>query len=78
VQHVRGLRHMLTHLRGELRSLQQREQFGRNGDGGLSSYRAELSVDAVVSALADLAEIVRRVDPVAWRFTYEDRHLELG
>jgi hypothetical protein len=78
VQHVRGLRHMLTHLRGELRSPQQREQFGRNGDGGLSSCRAELSVNAVVSALDDLAEMVRRVDPVAWPFTYGDRHLELG
>jgi hypothetical protein len=77
VQHIRDLRHTLTHLRGELRSPQQREQFGRNSDSGFSSYRAELSVDTVVSALDDLAEVVRRVDPVAWKFTYGDRRLEL-
>lgn len=78
VQHVRSLRHTLTHLRGELRSPRQREQFGRNSDGGLPNYRAELSVDTVVGALDDLAEVVRRVDPVAWRFTYGDGRLELG
>jgi hypothetical protein len=76
VQHVRDLRHTLTHLRGELRSPQQREQFGRNSDTGFSSYRAELSVDTVLGALDDLAEVVRQVDPVAWRFTSGDGRLE--
>lgn len=78
VQHVRDLRHTLTHLRGELRSPQQREQFGRTSDTGYSSYRAELSVDAVLGALDDLAEVVMRVDPVAWRFTYGDGRLDLS
>lgn len=77
VQHVRSLRHTLTHLRGELRSERQRQQFGRGSDTGFSSYRAELSEDIVLGALGDLAEVVRTVDPVAWRFTYGDGRPEL-
>lgn len=78
VRHIRGLWHTLTHLRGELRSPQQREQFGRNSDDGYASYRAELSVDVVLGALDDLAEVVRRADRVAWRFAYGGRRLELS
>lgn len=78
VQHVIDLRDTLTHRRGELRSPQQREQFGQNSGSGFPSYRAELSVETVTTALDDLADVVRRVDPVAWRFTYGDGRLELG
>jgi hypothetical protein len=43
VQHVRNLRHTLTHLRGELRTPQQREQFGQNSESGFPSYRDAVS-----------------------------------
>jgi hypothetical protein len=78
VKHIRTLRHTLTHLRGELRSPQQRERFGQNCESDFPSYRAELSVETVTTALDDLAEVVRHVDPVAWRFAYGDGRLELG
>lgn len=78
VQHVRNLRHTLTHLRGELRSPQQREQFGQNDDSGFPSFRAELSVETVTGALDELAVVVRQVDQVAWRFSWGDGRLELS
>jgi hypothetical protein len=78
VKHVRALRHTLTHQRGELRSPDQRERFGQNCDSDFPSYRAELSVETVTTALDDLADFVHQVDPVAWRFTYGDGCLKLG
>jgi hypothetical protein len=68
VKHVRALRHTLTHRRGELRTPEQRERFGQNRDSDFPSYRAELSVQTVMTALDDLADCARQVDPVVWRF----------
>lgn len=64
VDRVRRLRHNLTHMRGELRTDEQRRQFHSPGDG--ASMQATLTDDGVVAMLDDLARTVRDVDVVAW------------
>lgn len=64
VDHIRRLRHNLTHLRGELRTDEQRRQFRAPGDE--ASMQAALTDDGVVAMLDVLARTVRDVDPVAW------------
>ncbi len=71
VRQIRDLRHLLTHQRGELRTTGQREQFGRSPDGD-AGIRAVLSEEHVIGDLDVLAAIVRRVDPVAWLFSWGD------
>lgn len=78
VKHIRQLRHSLTHLRGELRTSEQRQAFGRNADGGFLGYRAELSVETATVILDDLASSVRDIDRVAWRFSHGDSHLDFS
>ena len=77
VKHIRQLRHNLTHLRGELRTPAQQEEFGQNDESNFPNYRAELSAETVIAALGDLAGVVHQVDPVAWRFIYGKGRLEL-
>ena len=78
VNHIRQLRHNLTHLRGELRTPAQQEKFGQNDESNFPNYRAELSAETVTAVLNDLAVVVHRVDPVAWRFIYGKDRLELN
>jgi hypothetical protein len=71
VRHVRALRHTLTHMRGELRTQEQRDQFGIEDDGsGFPSRSAVLTTESVIDSLDDLATVVRTVDAAAWRFSY--------
>jgi hypothetical protein len=73
VRHVRALRHTLTHMRGELRTQEQRDQFGKEDDSdfpGFPSKRAVLTTESVIDSLDDLAAVVRAVDAAAWRFSY--------
>ena len=70
VQRVRALRHTLTHMRGELRTQEQRDQFGIDDDSGFPSKWAVLTTESVIDSLDDLAAVVRTVDAVAWRFSY--------
>jgi hypothetical protein len=72
IQHVRALRHTLTHLRGELRTQEQRDRFGLEDSSGFPSRRAVLTTASVMDCLDDLAGVVRAVDAAAWRFSYGD------
>jgi hypothetical protein len=76
VRRIRDLRHTLTHMRGELRTQEQRDQFGIEDDGsGFPSRLAVLTTESVIGALDDLAAVVRTVDAVAWRFSYGGHRL---
>lgn len=70
VRHVRALRHTLTHMRGELRTQEQRDQFGMKDDSGFPNKRAVLTTESVIDSLDDLGAVVRTVDAVAWRYSY--------
>ncbi|WP_063047917.1 hypothetical protein [Nocardia pseudovaccinii] len=71
VQEIRDLRHILTHLRGELRTKEHRSRFGKMlSFPSYPSHRAELSPETVTQILDDLGEVVRQVDPVAWARRY--------
>ena len=71
VRRVRALRHTLTHMRGELRTQEQRDQFGiEDDDFGFPSKWAVLTTESAIDCLDDLAAVVRTVDAVAWRFSY--------
>jgi hypothetical protein len=69
VRRIRDLRHVLVHLRGELRTEQQREEYGQT-DSGFRSFQAVLTQEAVLAMCDTLAETVRRIDPVMWRFSW--------
>jgi hypothetical protein len=70
VRRVRALRHTLTHMRGKLRTQEQREQFGIEEDSGFQSNTAVLTTESVIDSLDQLATVVRRVDAAAWQFSY--------
>lgn len=70
VRRIRDLRHTLTHMRGELRTREQRDQFGVDDGSGFPSNRAVLTGESVTDMLDELAAVVRTVDAVAWRFSY--------
>jgi hypothetical protein len=70
VRRVRALRHTLTHMRGELRTQEQRDQFGVEEDSGFQGNRAVLTTELVIDSLDELATVVRKVDAAAWRFSY--------
>lgn len=67
VKNIRDLRHILAHQRGELRTEARREKYGQHKWApGTLLWQAELSQVTVTQILDDLAEIVRRVDPLAF------------
>lgn len=68
VAHVRELRHLLTHQRGELRTDDQRARFG--AAGGVLSYRAELNPTVTTECLDVLATVVRSLEPSVWQLTW--------
>jgi hypothetical protein len=69
VRRIRELRHVLVHLRGELRTEQQRAQYGQM-DSGFRSFQVALTQEAVLAMCDTLAETVRRIDLVMWRFSW--------
>lgn len=75
VRRVRALRHTLTHMRGELRTQKQRDQFGVEEDSGFQSNRAVLTTESVIDSLNELATVVRKVDAAAWQFSYGGNRL---
>jgi hypothetical protein len=75
VRCVRALRHTLTHMRGELRTQEQRDQFGVEEDSGFQSNRAVLTAESVIDSLNELATVVRKVDVAAWQFSYGGNRL---
>jgi len=70
VRHIRALPHTLTHMRGELRTQEQRDQFGVDDNSGFPSRQAVLTAESVTDSLDDLAAKVRTVDAAPWRFSY--------
>lgn len=70
VRRIRALRHTLTHMRGELRTQKQRDQFGMEDDSGFPSRKAVLTAESVVDSLDDLGVVVRTVDAAAWQYSY--------
>jgi hypothetical protein len=70
IRHIRALRHTLTHMRGELRTQEQRDQFGIEDDTGFPSRKAVLTEESVIGSLDDLAAVVRTVDAAAWQYSY--------
>lgn len=70
VRRIRNLRHTLTHLRGQLRTQEQRDQFGKDDGSGFPSNRAVLTGESVINTLDELAAVVRTVDAAAWWFSY--------
>ena len=70
IKEIRELRHLMTHVRGELRTERQRIDFGRQSERGGSGYRAELGIETVMAVLDDLASSVHAIDRVAWRYAF--------
>ena len=75
VRHIRELRHLLTHQRGELRTEEQRLRFSdeRHEDElSLTPYvggEMPLRVERVQELLDDLGAVVRGADPAVWRYS---------
>lgn len=69
VKEIRGLRHLLTHRRGELRTDDERKKFGEREDGW-PALEVVLTEDGVKQILADLAAVVRLIDSVAYRHSW--------
>ncbi len=65
---VRELRHVLTHLRGELRTEELRQRLG--GGETIPSSAAVLTVEDTISNLDVLSRAVMRVDTVAWKLSW--------
>jgi hypothetical protein len=62
-------------MRGELRTQEQRDQFGVEEDSGFQSNRAVLTTESVIDSLNELATVVRKVDAAAWQFSYGGNRL---
>lgn len=69
VDKVRNIRHILVHKRGELRTEQQRKEYGSVGDFGLSR-EIRLDLDEVVAHMDILASNISGVDPAAWESSW--------
>jgi hypothetical protein len=65
LRNVRDLRHILTHKRGELRTTEDRERFGKD-DAGWIGYQVELTEVSTSKHLDVLAKHVRRLDVAAY------------
>lgn len=68
VAEMRTLRHILTHRRGDLRTKEQRDQFG-SSEPFMDSV-AHLEADGIEARMDALAAVVRTVDPVAYDHTW--------
>jgi hypothetical protein len=78
VQHIRRLRHVLVHQRGELRSEEQRRQFGdtkQDTEEWVSADEVELTEESVLGALNALAEAVNQVDAKIYRVSWGGEQL---
>ena len=67
IKHIRKLRHLLTHSRGELRTEADRKAFGDQSEV-FPSRQATLSQGEVMAMLDELGKAVRQVDPTVYRF----------
>jgi hypothetical protein len=69
VTHVRTIRHILVHKRGELRTEEQRSQYGSTGSFGLGR-EVDLELGGVLDHMDVLSSSVNRIDPVAWKASW--------
>jgi hypothetical protein len=79
VRHIRALRHLLTHQRGELRTEEMRERFAADSllatdmdtgeeiwDRAYVGGRVQLSSETVSMILDDLGSVIRTADSRVW------------
>ncbi|MEV0417328.1 hypothetical protein [Streptosporangium canum] len=89
VKHIRALRHMLVHQRGELRTEQMRDQFAEGQGAGPQDFdtpepldhacvggQVRLKPETVLAVLDDLAAVVHAVDPRVWHIAWHARRPE--
>jgi hypothetical protein len=70
VELVRGLRHFLTHRRGELRTEDLRKTFQETHPDLFPPLAVELTEERVIESMNVLAEAVRAVDSVVYEYTW--------
>ena len=73
IQQIRRLRHILVHQRGELRSEEQRSQFGdaeEDAEKWFPADEVQLTEESVLRTLNALAEAVHQVDAKVYRVSW--------
>lgn len=69
VNRVRGLRHFLTHRRGELRTDTLRQQYAKETDD-VFAIVVDMNAGDVVAAMDELASVARVTDAAVYRHTW--------
>lgn len=76
VGEILGLRNVLTHKRGELRTADDRARFARHS-GMWGDRLAHLDLATVIGLLDKLGRATRVVDPVAWAYSYGGKRVPI-
>lgn len=69
VKHVRDLRHILTHKRGELRTQEDRNRFSKDPHGW-GAEEVSLSLEDTFAHMDVLGRVVRDIDPLVYRASW--------
>ena len=70
MSHVVGLRNVLTHVRGRLRTKKERARYGQ-GSGVFGPDVAHLDEKSVTRHMATLGHAACELDPVLWAYAWQ-------